>query len=93
MWLVWSLGAVGCYRSTLFFIMETINVIVFGDNKRHLFYRTAAAMCFNIAIMFILHTTPLEPIETEFMVTNCLIILLSFITSLPIYNFLVFPEQ
>lgn len=63
-------------------------MVVFGEQKKHRLSRTLLSLFFNSFIVFVIHTNPLSDFKTGFMVTNSLIILLSFATSLGVTNWL-----
>jgi hypothetical protein len=81
-------GIVSSLKTTTQFIMESVNVIVFGEQKKHTISRTAASFLFNVLIVFAIHTNPVDDIYINFSLTNSLIVLMSFLTSNGIYNWM-----
>lgn len=88
LWVLWTAGFMSGLRETAYFLMELINTVALGDQKKHTFGRTAAALALNLIAIFVIHTDPLRDPTTNFNVTNSVIIVASFLTSLGVFNWL-----
>lgn len=74
--------------------MEAINTVVLGEQKKHTFARTAASLFLNVVVIFAIHTDPLDDMYLDFNITNSVIVLCSFITSLGLFNWILDePEE